>query len=132
METIALAAVVIGVFAAGLLTGRSFMVPQVRVELKVEESILNKFKEMLMTVSERIEGVLARIDTATNNIAADLRGLKEKLANEGVDAAHLASLEDAATRLEGVAASTEDPVPGDGGGPATTPADTTAPAPDGK
>lgn len=71
-----------------------------------------------MTVNERIQASLTRIDTATNNIAEDIRGLKTKLEEGGATEEVLAGLESAAATLEGIAASTEDPVPGDGGGPA--------------
>ena len=61
-----------------------------------------------MTQNERLVAAITQIDTATNNIAADLRALKTKLETTGVTEETLASLEAAAATLEGVAASTPD------------------------
>lgn len=72
----------------------------------------------IVTNNERIAAALERIDTATNNVAADIKNIKDELAAKGVDPALLERLDTAATTLEGIAASTEDPVPGDGGGSA--------------
>ncbi len=58
------------------------------------------------------ETSLSRIDAATNDVANDLRQLREDLANgEKVTPEQLARLEAAATRLEAVAADPENPVP---------------------
>ena len=65
-----------------------------------------------MATQEQFKEVITRIDEATNNIAADLRALKDVILNSGLSAevedAVLAQLEEAATKLEAVAASTED------------------------
>jgi len=67
--------------------------------------------ERLIMLSEETKGILGRIDTATNNIAEDIRGLKEKIDAGASDEEVKAALEQVAVRLEGIAASTDDPVP---------------------
>ena len=68
-----------------------------------------------MGALEDFEAVLGRIDTATNDVAADLRKLRDDLANAGLsveqEAAVLGKLDAAATALEAVAADPADPVP---------------------
>lgn len=70
-----------------------------------------------MATQEGFETVLDRIDTATTEIATDLRDLREQVKGAGLSAeleeSILARLEAHATRLEGIAADPEDPVPGD-------------------
>lgn len=61
-----------------------------------------------MTATERLQAVLDRVNTATNNIATDLRNLKDIIGAGGPTEDVMAGLEKAATALEGVAASTED------------------------
>ena len=61
-----------------------------------------------------IKAILKRIDTATNNIAEDIRGLKDAVKPGMTDAEVLdvqTLAEASATKLEGIAASTDDPVP---------------------
>lgn len=74
----------------------------------------------IMATQDQFNEVLNRIDSATNNIAADLRSLKDTIEGQGlsaeVEAQVLARLENAATKLEEVAASTEDEVIDDGEG----------------
>lgn len=68
-----------------------------------------------MSKQEQFESVLSRIDTATTKIADQLRELKDQIANQGLPAEVedqvLARLETAATQLEAVGASPENPVP---------------------
>lgn len=58
---------------------------------------------------------LGRIDAATDNIAADLRALADQIAGGGlsstIEGSVLAKLNDAATKLEAVAATTPDGEP---------------------
>lgn len=65
-----------------------------------------------MATQEQFNQALNRIDEATNNIAADLRGLKDVIAGSGlpgnVEDEVLARLESAASKLEEVAADTPD------------------------
>lgn len=69
--------------------------------------------ELLMAAAD-VKAVLNRIDVATNNIAEDVRRLKDGV-KPGMTEAEVAEVQaqgDAiATKLEGIAASTEDPVP---------------------
>lgn len=65
-----------------------------------------------MATQEQFNAAIQRIDDATNNIAADLRGLKDLIAGQGlpgeIEDQVLTRLENAATKLEEVAAETED------------------------
>jgi hypothetical protein len=70
----------------------------------------------LVMASTEIKLMLGRIDVATNNIADDVRRLTASATKPGgltpEETTEVQSLGDAiATRLESIAASTEDPVP---------------------
>lgn len=70
--------------------------------------------ECLEMASAEIKAILKRIDDATNNIAADIRGLKDgvKVGMSEAEVADVQALAEAsAQRLEGIAADTADPVP---------------------
>lgn len=70
--------------------------------------------EQLMAAADDMKAVLTRIDTATNTVAAELKDLTDKVATSmsPADVADVQSrLAAAATKLEGVAADPNDPVP---------------------
>lgn len=82
-------------------------------------TISNHFKlKKIMGDLSNITAVLGRIDAATNNIAEDIRNLKDQIST-GLTPEQVADLqqqlEAKATTLEGIAADTSDPVPGNGG-----------------
>jgi hypothetical protein len=85
------------------------------VEIFKELKLINKQNVKIMATIEQFESALSRIDTATTNIANQLRDLKDQIANQGlsadVEANVLARLETAATQLEAVGTSVENPVP---------------------
>lgn len=93
----------------------------VNVKQVQESELLKILKELkilnlqIMAKQEQFDAVLTRIDAATNKIADQLRALKDQIANQGlpgdVEDAVLARLETAATQLEAVGASPENPVP---------------------
>lgn len=68
-----------------------------------------------MATLAQFETALTRIDTATTAIAQQLRDLKDQVTNAGlsadVEAQVLSRLETAATQLEAVGQSVENPVP---------------------
>jgi uncharacterized coiled-coil DUF342 family protein len=70
--------------------------------------------EVLLMASEELKAVLARIDAATNNIAEDIRRIKEQIGT-GMTSAEVAEVqaeaEALAVKLEALAADTEDPIP---------------------
>lgn len=78
------------------------------------KSIHNKTTSIMATI-EQFETALARIDTATTNIADELRALKEQIAGQGlsaeVEANVLARLEAKAQQLEDMSQTVENPVP---------------------
>lgn len=83
-----------------------------------------------MASQDEFNAVLGRIDTATNEIAADISGLRDQIAGLGlpstVEADILAQLDAAASRLEGIGADNANPVPD----PVPDPVPTPDPAPD--
>jgi hypothetical protein len=85
-------------------------------EIKSINTKINK----IMATEQQFLDILGRIDTATTNIAEDIRGLKDQIANQGlpadVEANILSTLEAKAAQLESIAADTNNPVPGDTGG----------------
>jgi hypothetical protein len=95
----------------------------VLVDILKEIKFLNKQNVKIMADIQQFEAALNRIDTATTNIAQQLRDLKDQIANGGlsaeVEATVLGRLETAATQLEAVGQSVENPVPpveGENGG----------------
>lgn len=69
----------------------------------------------IMADIQQFEAALNRIDTATTNIANELRDLKDQIAGQGlsaeVEANVLARLEAKATQLEEMSQTVENPVP---------------------
>lgn len=57
-----------------------------------------------MATKEHLLAAFDKIDAATNDIAEDIRDLKEEIANAGVDQALVDRAESIAAKLEGVAA----------------------------
>lgn len=76
--------------------------------------------DAIMATQAEFGAVLTRIDTATNEVAADLQALRDQIAGAGMsaedEAAILAGLDAAASRLEGIGRDPENPVPVEGGG----------------
>lgn len=73
-----------------------------------------------MATLEQFQGILTRIDSATTNIAADIRKIKDQITGQGlpsdVEEDILAQLEAKAVALESIAAETpedEEPVEGE-------------------
>jgi cell division septum initiation protein DivIVA len=82
--------------------------------LELLNKIIKQNNKMAATI-EQFESALNRIDTATTNIAQQLRDLKDQIANQGLPAELetqvLTRLETSATQLEAVGTSVENPVP---------------------
>lgn len=80
---------------------------------QILKSIKHQNQKIMATI-EQFEAALTRIDTATTNIANQLRDLKDQIANQGlsteVEESVLGRLETAATQLEAVGQSVETPV----------------------
>ena len=69
-------------------------------------------KESLMAVSAQIQTFSDRVNTATNEIAATLKTLRDKVAaGQTLSAEDTAVLDAAATRLEAMGVDPENPVP---------------------
>lgn len=82
--------------------------------LRELRALRNHFDTRMDQMATDFGDVLGRIDAATNNIAEDIRNIKDQLST-GMNAAQVAALkqqlEAKASTLEGIASSTEDPVP---------------------
>jgi DNA repair ATPase RecN len=82
--------------------------------LELLNKIIKQNSKMAATI-EQFVSALDRIDTATTNIAQQLRDLKDQIANQGLPAdledQVLSRLETSATQLEAVGTSVENPVP---------------------
>ncbi len=77
------------------------------------DQLLTQNQRILMALAD-LKATLAKIDTATDNIAADITALKAAIKPGMTDAEVAevqASLDASAARLESIAASTDDPVP---------------------
>ena len=88
---------------------------EVLVDISKDLKLIYKQNQKIMATIEQFESALNRIDTATTSIANQLRDLKDQISNQGlsadVEANVLARLETAATQLEAVGKSVENPVP---------------------
>lgn len=70
--------------------------------------------EQLMSAADDLKAGIAKIDSATNNIAADIQRLKDKITSSmsPADVADVkAQLDAAVSRLEGIAADPDNPDP---------------------
>lgn len=72
--------------------------------------IINKLNQ-IMTKQEKFDASLERLNTTTNDIAADLKLLKDQIASDTVTEESLARLDTNVTTLEALGASTDNPVP---------------------
>lgn len=72
---------------------------------------LQALKEAVMTQADTIRALAGRLDAATNEIATDLKALRDKVAEGTVTEADLAPLDATITRLEALGADPENPVP---------------------
>jgi hypothetical protein len=67
--------------------------------------------DLIMTKQEKLDAALDRLNTTTNDIAADLVLLKQQIAAGTVTDESLARLDANVATLEALGASTENPVP---------------------
>lgn len=66
-----------------------------------------------MTKQERFDGILTRMDAVTNNIAEDFKAFVQEAKDGNVSDDSLAKAEANIAKLEELAASKENPVPGE-------------------
>lgn len=89
---------------------------------------------MADTMRQRFDNVLNAIDGETNRIAQAIEDLKTTVANSGMDSASeeeiVGKLDSLKTRLQGIAANPENPVPGTTGAETTGAGTGTMPLPD--
>jgi hypothetical protein len=71
-----------------------------------------KINEMA-TKQERFDSLLEKLNVTTNNIAADYQKLLDEVRNGTVSDESLTRAEENITKLEGIAASVENPLPGE-------------------
>jgi hypothetical protein len=78
------------------------------------KDILNSIKikiDQIMTKQEKFDAALERLNTTTNDIAADLTLLKKQIQDGTVSDESLAKLDTNVATLEALGASTDNPVP---------------------
>lgn len=73
--------------------------------------LINQKIDLIMTKQEKLDAALERLNTTTNDIAADLVLLKQQIAEGTVTEESLTRLDANVATLEGLGASTENPVP---------------------
>jgi hypothetical protein len=92
-----------------------------------DDKILSEIKsinskiDQIMTKQERFDAILSRIDTVTTNIAQDYQILIDEVKAGTVSDESLAKAEANVAKLEELAASKENPVPGENIPPADEP-----------
>lgn len=72
---------------------------------------------IIMAKQEQFDALMQRLDATTNDIAADLKLLKDQIANDTISDESLAKLDANIQKLEAIGASTENPVPEEPTGP---------------
>lgn len=72
---------------------------------------LKALKEATLNQSEKIAGLAERLNAATNEIASDLKSLRDKIAEGTVTDADLAPLDMRIAQLETLGKDPEDPIP---------------------
>lgn len=73
--------------------------------------LINQKLDKIMTKQEKFDAAIDRLNTTTNDIAADLKQLKEENAAGTISDESLAKLDANVATLEALGASTENPVP---------------------
>ena len=82
-------------------------------EIVEKVNSLNSKIDKIMTKQERFDAILGRIDTVTTNIAADYQKLLDEVKAGTVSDESLAKAEENIAKLETLAASVDNPVPGE-------------------
>lgn len=77
----------------------SGILPDVRFDIHVHHHGLDELRELLMAVSAQIQAFSDRVNAATNEIAADLKALRDRIAS-GLSAEDAALLDGLAAKLE--------------------------------
>lgn len=79
--------------------------------IEKQNLIISKLDQVMATSQERYDAIMARLDTVTNDIAADYKKLLEEARTKTVSDESLAKGETNVLRLEALGASVENPVP---------------------
>lgn len=80
-------------------------------ETKESLNLINNKLDKIMAKQEQFDAMVARLNTATNDIAADLKLLKDQIAAGTVSDESLAKLDADIVKLEALGASTDNPIP---------------------
>lgn len=75
--------------------------------------IIQKLDQVMATSQERYDAIIARLDTITNDIAADYQQLLDEARTKTVSDESLAKGEANVARLEAIGASVDNPLPPD-------------------
>jgi hypothetical protein len=126
MNTVKIFGGIIGLLLLGWVISPSHVQPHLVYAALIANLFFSFFihnqNRSIMASQEQFEAAITRIDTATDNLATELREIKEQLANQGlptdVENTVLTRLEAAATKLEAVGKPVDDgaggTLPGDG------------------
>jgi hypothetical protein len=90
-------------------------------QLVEKANSLNSKIDTIMTKQERFDTVLTRIDAVTTNIAEDFKAFIKEAQEGSISDESLAKAEANVTKLEELAATKENPVPGEEIPPVDTP-----------
>jgi tetrahydromethanopterin S-methyltransferase subunit G len=74
-------------------------------------SLTNKLELFMAKTQERFDDLMARLDTITNDIAADYQKLLDEITNNSVSDASITAAEANIAKLESLGASVDNPVP---------------------
>src|SRR5688572_23406841 len=95
--------------------------PDTKTERSIE--LLHKKLDILMTKQERFDAILTRLDTVTTDIAGDFSTFVKEVREGTVSEESLAKAETNIATLEQLAATKENPVPGEQIPPVDQPAE---------
>lgn len=81
-----------------------------RLDIHLHHHGLTGLEEQIMAVSAQIQAFSDRVNLATNEIASDLKALRDKIAAGGLGPDDLAVLDGIASKLEAMGVDPENPV----------------------
>jgi predicted phage gp36 major capsid-like protein len=75
------------------------------------QSLTNKLELFMAKTQERFDDLMTRLNTITNDIAADYQKLLDEITNNSVSDASLTAAEENIAKLESLGASVDNPIP---------------------
>jgi hypothetical protein len=78
---------------------------------KLVRSLTNKLELFMAKTQERFDDLITRLNTITNDIAADYQKLLDEITNNTISDASITAAEENIAKLESLGASVDNPVP---------------------